>query len=44
MNFLDTYDITGTSTPPNNDVKLNDEVNQVLGQLNDLWSWGKKRV
>lgn len=43
MNFLDTYDITTSRTPPPNEVNLNEEVNQVLGQLSDFWSWGKKQ-
>jgi len=47
MNFLDPYDITaGSSTPPPNqpDRSLNEEVNQVIGQLNSFWGSFKKQV
>jgi hypothetical protein len=50
MNFLDTYDITtnsgGSSTPPANQPQqsLNEEVNQVIGQLGRFWGGFRKQA
>ena len=48
MNFLDTYDLTGTgaNTPPQNkpDQSLNEEVNQVIGQLGRFWGGVRRQV
>jgi hypothetical protein len=50
MNFLDTYDIStssaGTSTPPpaQNQQTLNEEVNQVIGQLGRFWGGFRKQA
>ncbi|EKM81068.1 hypothetical protein AGABI1DRAFT_119598 [Agaricus bisporus var. burnettii JB137-S8] len=49
MNFLDTYDISassaGSSTPPPNQSQqtLNEEVNQVIGQLGRFWGGFRKQ-
>lgn len=49
MNYLDTYDITGTgaTTPqPNSqpEQSLNEEVSQVIGQLGRFWGGFRKQV
>ena len=47
MNFLDTYDISRTSTPnPNQSEQpsLNEEVNQVISQLGRFWGGFRKQV
>ena len=49
MNFLDTYEITGTgtSTPPQpnpSEQSLNEEVTQVIGQLGRFWGGFRKQV
>jgi hypothetical protein len=46
MNFLDTYDLTGSNTPPQNqpDQTLNEEVSQVIGQLGRLWGGVRKQA
>lgn len=50
MNFLDTYDIStgsaGSSTPPPNQPQqsLNEEVNQVIGQLGRFWGGFRKQA
>jgi len=48
MNFLDTYEITGTgtSTPPQpnpSEQSLNEEVTQVIGQLGRFWGGFRKQ-
>ncbi|TFK73950.1 hypothetical protein BDN72DRAFT_116721 [Pluteus cervinus] len=37
MNFLDTYDVAAAQTPPEDQQSLQDEVNQVVGQLSRFW-------
>lgn len=48
MNFLDTYDISGPSTPTperqQQEQSLNDEVTQVVGQLSRFWGGFRKQV
>src|SRR6266436_9695750 len=49
MNFLDTYEITGTgtSTPPQPsrpEQSLNEEVSQVIGQLGRFWGGFRRQV
>jgi hypothetical protein len=50
MNFLDTYDISassaGSSTPPPDQSQqtLNEEVNQVMGQLGRFWGGFRKQA
>lgn len=50
MNYLDTYDIAassgGSSTPPPNrpQQSLNEEVNQVIGQLGRFWGGFRKQA
>lgn len=49
MNFLDTYEIAGTSpsspAPTNQpEQSLNEEVSQVLGQLGRFWGGFRKQV
>lgn len=49
MNFFDTYDITRSATPnvdlPGRDQpSLNEEVNQVIGQLGRFWGGFRKQV
>lgn len=47
MNFLDTYDIAGTVTPPPRtepEQSLNEEVSQVIGQLGRFWGGFRKQV
>lgn len=48
MNFLDNYDIasSGNSTPPPNQPQqsLNEEVNQVIGQISRLWMGFRKQA
>ncbi|KAF8161230.1 hypothetical protein B0H34DRAFT_673223 [Crassisporium funariophilum] len=46
MNFLDTYDITRSATPNPNQPEqptLNEEVNQVIGQLGRFWGGFRKQ-
>jgi hypothetical protein len=47
MNFLDTYDPTDSSTPSQSnqpEQSLNEEVNQVIGQLGRFWGGFRKQV
>jgi hypothetical protein len=47
MNFLDTYDVTGSITPPASgqpQQSLNEEVTQVIGQLGRFWGGVRKQV
>jgi hypothetical protein len=49
MNYVDTIDLSGVNTPPANAEEppaqtLNEEVNQVLGQLNSFWGGFRKQV
>lgn len=46
MNFLDTYDISRSSTPnPSQEQPtLNEEVNQVISQLGRFWGGFRKQV
>lgn len=51
MNYLDTYDIAtssgGSATPPPNQQpqqSLNEEVNQVIGQLGRFWGGFRKQA
>ncbi|KAG6873417.1 hypothetical protein C0995_015842 [Termitomyces sp. Mi166 len=45
MNFLDTHDIAGPSTPPQrSEQSLNDEVSEVIGQLGRFWGGFKKQA
>lgn len=47
MNFFDTYDIARGPTPQpsdENQPSLNEEVNQVIGQLGRFWGGFKKQV
>lgn len=49
MNFLDTYDIPRSTTPnPNQSTSeqpsLNEEVNQMIGQLGRFWGGFRKQV
>ena len=45
MNFLDTYEITGSNTPPRQpEQSLNEEVTQVIGQLGRFWGGFRKQV
>ncbi|KAH9924895.1 uncharacterized protein B0H18DRAFT_955294 [Fomitopsis serialis] len=45
MNFLDTYDIASSPTPPANqpETSLNEEVQQVVGQLSRFWGGFRKQ-
>ncbi|KAI1796439.1 hypothetical protein LXA43DRAFT_879974 [Ganoderma leucocontextum] len=46
MNFLDTYDISGTATTPTNTQptqSLNEEVTEVVGQLSRFWGGFRKQ-
>ncbi|KAF9793238.1 hypothetical protein BJ322DRAFT_113524 [Thelephora terrestris] len=48
MNYVDTIDLSGVNTPPANAEEppaqtLNEEVNQVLGQLNSFWGGFRKQ-
>ncbi|KAH9892830.1 hypothetical protein C8Q73DRAFT_648808 [Cubamyces lactineus] len=46
MNFFDTYDTPGTTTPPANAQpapSLNEEVSQVVGQLSRFWGGFRKQ-
>ena len=49
MNYVDGIDLSGVDTPTANDEgpptqTLNEEVNQVLGQLNSFWGGFRKQV
>lgn len=49
MNYLDTYDLTRPETPnpavaPPPQPTLNEEVNQVIGQLGRFWGGFRKQV
>src|SRR6267143_6451763 len=48
MNFLDTFDIARSATPISEQVaqqpSLNEEVNQVIGQLGRFWGGFRKQV
>ena len=50
MNFLDTYDLAGpqAATPPAGEgvqqQSLNEEVNQVVGQISRFWGGFRKQV
>ncbi len=49
MNFVDTYDIARSATPnaeqpQDEQPSLNDEVNQVFGQLGRFWGGFRKQV
>ncbi|KAL7281275.1 hypothetical protein ACG7TL_004584 [Trametes sanguinea] len=46
MNFFDSYDVPGTTTPPANaeaNPSLNEEVSQVVGQLSRFWGGFRKQ-
>ncbi|KAI0675014.1 hypothetical protein C8Q78DRAFT_1010023 [Trametes maxima] len=46
MNFFDSYDVPGTTTPPANTQpapSLNEEVTQVVGQLSRFWGGFRKQ-
>ncbi|KAH9942322.1 uncharacterized protein BXZ73DRAFT_97735 [Epithele typhae] len=46
MNFFDTYELPGTTTPPANpqpSQSLNEEVEQVVGQLSRFWGGFRKQ-
>jgi hypothetical protein len=48
MNFVDAIDLPGVNTPANAEEPpaqtLNEEVNQVIGQLNSFWGGFRKQV
>ena len=49
MNFLDTFDIARSTTPnpeqpPREQPSLNEEVNEVIGQLGRFWGGFRKQV
>jgi hypothetical protein len=47
MNFLDTYDLAGSNTPPRgneSEQTLNEEVNQVIGQIGRFWGGVRRQV
>ena len=46
MNFLDTFDVTSSPTPPPGqpETSLNEEVQQVVGQLSRFWGGFRKQV
>ena len=47
MNFFDTYDIARTPTPQPSDANqpsLNEEFNEVVGQLGRFWGGFKRQV
>ena len=47
MNFFDAYEVPGTTTPPVNaqpQQSLNEEVEQVVGQLSRFWGGFRKQV
>lgn len=46
MNFLDSYEVTGTSTPVANQPaqSFDEEINQVVGQLSKFWGGFRKQV
>jgi hypothetical protein len=49
MNYVDAIDLPGANTPPANaedppGQSLNEEVNEVLGQLNSFWGGFRKQV
>ncbi|KZT67186.1 hypothetical protein DAEQUDRAFT_813050 [Daedalea quercina L-15889] len=45
MNFLDSFDVTSSPTPPPNqpETSLNEEVQQVVGQLSRFWGGFRKQ-
>lgn len=47
MNFIDTYDAAGVATPPASNEEqpsLNQEVNEVIGQLGRFWGGFRKQA
>ena len=49
MNYVDTIDPPGVNTPPTNPEQppaqsLNEEVNEVIGQLNSFWGGFRKQA
>ena len=46
MNFLDSYEVAGSATPVSNQPQqsLDEEINQVVGQLNRFWGGFRKQV
>ena len=48
MNFLDTFDVATSASPnpeqPAEQPSLNEEVNQVIGQLGRFWGGFRKQV
>ena len=49
MNYVDTIDVSGVNTPPANSEQpsaqtLNEEVNEVIGQLNSFWGGFRKQA
>lgn len=45
MNFLDPYDVAGTSAAPTQpEQSLNDEVTEVIGSIGRFWGGFRKQV
>lgn len=49
MNYVDAIEVSGTNTPSANSEQpsaqtLNEEVNEVLGQLNSFWGGFRKQA
>jgi hypothetical protein len=46
MNFLDTYDVTGTSTPSESQQEqtLNEEVSDVIGHIGRFWGGFRRQA
>lgn len=45
MNFLDTYDVAGSTTPTQEpEQSFNEEVSQVIGQLGRFWGGFRKQA
>lgn len=49
MNYVDAIDVSGEATPPANSEHptaqtLNEEVNEVIGQLNSFWGGFRKQA